>query len=99
MRQDKQKLKLLTKIHNFLQIQRNDPEEATNCVCVPLVGINAVWLDLEKRHRRDARPQPDLIPSSLFGSPHDLLCEPREERSDEWIFDDDAQLLGSRLML
>lgn len=51
-----------------------------------------------RRDRRDARPQPDLIPS-LFGSPHDLFCEPREERSHGWIFDDDAQLLGSRLML
>lgn len=65
---------------------------------VPLVAIDAVWLHPEKRHRRDARPQPDLIPA-LFGSPHDLFCEPGEERSHGWISDDDAQLLGSRLML
>lgn len=68
-------------------------------LCVPLVGSNAVWLHPEKRRRRDASPQPNLESSCSFYSPYDLFREPGEEKSHEWIFDDDAQLLGSRLML
>lgn len=68
-------------------------------LCVPLVRCNTAWLHPEKGHRRDARPQPDLVSSHSFYSPYDLFCEPREEKSHEWIFDDDAQLLSSRLML
>lgn len=65
---------------------------------VPSVGSDADGLRAEKRHRRDVRPQLDLVSSCLLYSPCDLLCEPRKKKSHEWIFDDDAQLLGSRLM-
>lgn len=51
------------------------------------MGSNAVWLHLEKRHRRDARPQPDLVSSCSFHSSYELFCEPREEKSREWLFD------------
>lgn len=69
-------------------------------LCMPLVESNILWLRAEERHRRDGRPQPDLLSSCSCCSAYDLFCESREEKSHEWMFDDDdAQLVGSRLML